>query len=223
MPETTLDLREAILGPTPTKEQILDRIEGEQIRFINLQFSDVMGIVKSVTIPPSIFEHVIEGGQWIDGSSIAGFTRIAESDMYLIPDLSTFASIPWETGEYTTARVICWVFNPNGDPFPGDPRCVLLPPARAAGRAGLPLQDRAGARVLPLLDKMATVSRPLPHDRGRLFRLLDRPRLDHPQGHGDRARPDGHRGRGQPPRGRHRPARDRLRVRRTPCRPPTGP
>ena len=122
MPETTLDLREAILGPTPTKEQILDRIEGEQIRFINLQFSDVMGIVKSVTITAKQFEHVVEGGQWIDGSSIAGFARIAESDMYLIPDLSTFAPIPWETGEYATARVICWVFNPNGDPFPGDPR-----------------------------------------------------------------------------------------------------
>ena len=71
MPETTLDLREAILGPTPTKEQILDRIEGEQIRFINLQFSDVMGIVKSVTITAKQFEHVVEGGQWIDGSSIA--------------------------------------------------------------------------------------------------------------------------------------------------------
>src|SRR5690606_24908738 len=131
-----VDLRAAILGPTPTKEHILDRIEGEQIRFINLQFTDVMGIVKSVTIPSSIFEHIVEGGQWIDGSSIAGFTRIAESDMYLIPDLSTFTTIPWEVGVYTTARVICWVFNLNGDPFPGDPRWVLYRQLERLGKMG---------------------------------------------------------------------------------------
>ena len=79
-----------------------------------------------MTIPASIFEHVIDGGQWIDGSSIAGFTRIAESDMYLMPDLSTFAVIPWERGPSTPrARVICWVYNPNGDPSPAIPRGVL--------------------------------------------------------------------------------------------------
>ncbi|HEU4808677.1 MAG TPA: glutamine synthetase beta-grasp domain-containing protein, partial [Homoserinimonas sp.] len=111
-----------ILETEPTPEQIYAQIEAEGVQFINLQFTDVMGMVKSVTIPASIFPHVVEGGQWIDGSSIAGFTRIAESDMYLQPDLSTFAVIPWERDQFNTARVICWVHNPNGDPFPGDPR-----------------------------------------------------------------------------------------------------
>src|SRR5690606_27344921 len=116
----------AIVAAQPSPEEIYARIEAEKIQFINLQFTDVMGMVKSVTIPATIFPHVVEGGQWIDGSSIAGFTRIAESDMYLQPDLSTFAVIPWEKDEFATARVICWVHNPNGDPFPGDPRGALM-------------------------------------------------------------------------------------------------
>src|SRR5215203_4071829 len=114
-----------ILGDSPSKQEVLNRVQEEGVEFVDLQFTDVMGHVKSVTIPSSIFEHVIDGGQWIDGSSIAGFTRIAESDMFLIPDLSTFALLPWESDEYPTARVICMVYNPNGDPFPGDPRGVL--------------------------------------------------------------------------------------------------
>ena len=74
---------EKSLTSAPTKEEILARVEEDGIQFINLQFTDVMGIVKSVTIPSAVFEHVIDGGQWIDGSSIAGFTRIAESDMIM--------------------------------------------------------------------------------------------------------------------------------------------
>jgi glutamine synthetase len=119
-------LHKQILGDSPSKREILNRVQEEGVEFVDLQFTDVMGHVKSVTIPASIFEHVIDGGQWIDGSSIAGFTRIAESDMFLTADLSTFAVIPWTRGEHTTARVICWVHNPDGTPFPGDPRGVLL-------------------------------------------------------------------------------------------------
>src|SRR5581483_11612245 len=92
--------RERILGTSPSKEEILKRVKDEQVEFIDLQFTDVMGLVKSVTLPASILGHVIDGGQWIDGSSIAGFTRIAESDMYLEPDLSTFAVLPWTKGEH---------------------------------------------------------------------------------------------------------------------------
>jgi glutamine synthetase len=164
----TVDLRAAILGPTPSREQVLDRIEAEQIRFINLQFSDVMGLVKSVTVPASIFEHIIEGGQWIDGSSIAGFTRIAESDMYLIPDLSTFAPIPWETGAHATARVICWVFNPNGDPFPGDPRWVLYRQLERAASLGY-LYKTGPELEFFLFSKDGDNISPLPHDRASYF------------------------------------------------------
>jgi glutamine synthetase len=76
-------LHKQILGDSPSKREILNRVQEEGVEFVDLQFTDVMGHVKSVTIPASIFEHVIDGGQWIDGSSIAGFTRIAESDMFL--------------------------------------------------------------------------------------------------------------------------------------------
>ena len=112
-------------APAPSGEEILRQIAEQNVEFINLQFTDVMGIVKSVTIPAAIFDHVIEGGQWIDGSSIAGFTRIAESDMFLQPDLSTYKVQGYENDGYVTARVICDVFRPNGEPFPGDPRSVL--------------------------------------------------------------------------------------------------
>ena len=100
-------------APAPTKEEILARVENDGIQFINLQFTDVMGIVKSVTIPAGIFAHVIDGGQWIDGSSIAGFTRIAESDMYLVPDLSTYSVLPWETETLRRAAISSAVITPG--------------------------------------------------------------------------------------------------------------
>src|SRR5919106_2341145 len=105
-------LHKQILGDSPSKREILKRVQEEGVEFVDLQFTDVMGHVKSVTIPQSILGHVIDGGQWIDGSSIAGFTRIAESDMFLMPDLSTFSIIPWTRSDYTTARIICWVYLP---------------------------------------------------------------------------------------------------------------
>ena len=92
--------------PAPSAEAILELCREQAVRFINLQFTDVRGIVKMVTIPVEVFPDVIEHGQWFDGSSIAGFARIAESDMYLMPDLSTFNLIPWDEAPTTTARVI---------------------------------------------------------------------------------------------------------------------
>src|SRR4051794_26004292 len=165
---TDSGIRAKILGPAPSAQSILDRIENEGIRFINLQFTDVMGIVKSVTIPSKIFPHVIEGGQWIDGSSIAGFTRIAESDMYLMPDLSTFVVMPWERGPYPTARVICWVFNPNGDPFPGDPRAVLYRQLERLGKLGYRFQTGPELEFF-LFSKAGDQIDALPHDRGSYF------------------------------------------------------
>src|SRR5947209_20305127 len=107
-----------------TPEEILRRAQDEDVRFVNLQFTDITGSVKSVTIPVDKLADSIEHGTWFDGSSIEGFARIAESDMYLKPDISTYRVIPWEGGDNTTARVICQVFTPNGEAFPGDPREV---------------------------------------------------------------------------------------------------
>ncbi len=106
-------------------DEIMAQAEKDNVRFINLQFTDLMGIVKSVAIPLHQFEDACLNGKWFDGSSIEGFVRIAESDMFLVPDLSTWAVMPWERAEESTARAICWVYNPNGDLFEGDPRHVL--------------------------------------------------------------------------------------------------
>ena len=94
------------------------------VKFINLQFTDIMGVPKSVGIPVEMWPDVLDHGLWFDGSSVQGFARIAESDMLLHPDLDTFAVIPWDN-DVPTARVICDVHLPTGEPFTGDPRDVL--------------------------------------------------------------------------------------------------
>src|SRR5690348_1151378 len=75
-------------------ERIMATIDREQVRFINLEFTDVVGVVKSVTIPVEQFSSCLSRGKWFDGSALEGFARIAESDMYLFPDLSTFTILP---------------------------------------------------------------------------------------------------------------------------------
>ncbi|MDP9364887.1 MAG: type I glutamate--ammonia ligase [Chloroflexota bacterium] len=157
-----------MLGTSPSKEEILGRVESEGVEFVDLQFTDVMGHVKSVTVPAGILDHIIDGGQWIDGSSIAGFTRIAESDMYLQPDLSTFAVIPWTRGEHTTARIICWVYSPNGDPFPGDPRGVLLRQLERLAALGYAYKTGPELEFF-LFQKNGNDVAVLPHDRAGYF------------------------------------------------------
>jgi glutamine synthetase len=105
-------------------KSIAEIIEGHKVQFINLQFTDIMGVVKSVGIPAELWPDVLDHGMWFDGSSVQGFARIAESDMLLHPDLDTFAVIPWDN-DVPTARVICDVHLPTGEPFGGDPRQVL--------------------------------------------------------------------------------------------------
>ncbi|WP_322822474.1 type I glutamate--ammonia ligase [Chloroflexus sp.] len=116
---------------------LLHRIAADQVSFINLQFTDVLGIGKTVTIPVEELPDALDHGVWFDGSSIEGFARMVESDMYLVPDISTYAVVPWDRHQgVTTARLICSVYTPDGKPFAGDPRNVLrrmLDQAAAAG------------------------------------------------------------------------------------------
>ena len=105
-------------------EGVAELIAKRGVKFINLQFSDIHGITKIVGIPINMWQSVLEHGQWFDGSSIQGFSRIAESDMFLVPDLATFQVIPWDE-DVVTARCICDVHLPTGEPFEGDPRQVL--------------------------------------------------------------------------------------------------
>jgi glutamine synthetase len=109
-----------------TKAQILERTEREKVKFLRLQFTDILGTIKNVEIPDRQFEEALDGHIMFDGSSIEGFVRIEESDMYLRPDLSTFRIFPWAgpTGE-TVARMICDIYTPDGNPFAGCPRTTL--------------------------------------------------------------------------------------------------
>jgi glutamine synthetase len=108
-------------------------IKRNDIRFIRLQFSDIIGSSKQITIPVDYWEDAVSHGVWFDGSAVEGFARIAESDMYLKPDLETFTVIPWEM-DLSTARVICDVHMPDGAPFEGDPRSGAQAPTGARRR-----------------------------------------------------------------------------------------
>src|ERR671937_2070303 len=107
------------------KQRAFEQAEAANVRFVSLQFTDIMGVVKNVHIPFHKFGDAVDHGLWFDGSSIEGFARIHESDMFLDPDLETFGVIPWERGDNATAKVICDVYTPSGEPFAGDPRGVL--------------------------------------------------------------------------------------------------
>lgn len=157
--------------PNLTGDDVLKQAEEEQVRFVNLQFTDITGIVKSVTIPIHQFADSIEHGTWFDGSSIEGFARIAESDMYLLPDVSTFRVVPWERGDNTTARVICRVFTPDGEPFQGDPREVLMRALREAEEMGFDYYTGPELEFFLLVPGQNGQDMPLPHDRAGYFDL----------------------------------------------------
>src|SRR5690349_15811625 len=169
-------------------ERIMATIDREQVRFINLEFTDVVGVVKSVTIPVEQFSACLSRGKWFDGSALEGFARVAESDMYLFPDLSTFAIVPGKVRPQAltrtarqesmdssadgdiVARIICDVRTPDGEPFDGDPRATLmraLDMARSMGFNFLAAPELEFF-LLRLEDKTPM---PLPHDRGGYFDL----------------------------------------------------
>jgi len=103
---------------------VINQAKEDNVKLIELQFTDINGSIKSVTIPIEKFPESLEKGLWFDGSSVEGFTRICESDMFLKPDSNSYAILPWET-EATTARLFCDVYTPDGTPFEGDPRYIL--------------------------------------------------------------------------------------------------
>lgn len=109
-----------------TKEDVLKKAQELDVKFIRLQFTDIFGVLKNVAITVEQLEKALDGEMMFDGSSIEGFVRIEESDMYLKPDPSTFAIFPWKSkGEGTVARLICNVFDADNKPFEGCPRNTL--------------------------------------------------------------------------------------------------
>ncbi|HLY27302.1 MAG TPA: glutamine synthetase family protein [Aggregatilineales bacterium] len=106
-------------------QHLLARIQEIGVAYLDLQFTDVTGIIKTVQIPARQLEAAFKQGIWFDGSALEGFARVAESDMYLRPDAATFAVLPWEQNGQRMGRLICDVYTPTGEPFAGDPRGVL--------------------------------------------------------------------------------------------------
>src|SRR5215510_11126713 len=144
-----------------TNDDILAAVKDQQVEFISLQFTDIIGMVKNVTIPVAQLPDCLDHGVWFDGSSIEGFARIAESDMFLVPDLETFAIVPWDQGAgFTTARMICDVFTPDGKPFAGDPRFVLKNALEDCARLGLIYN--VGPELEFFLFKTDTAGQPAP-------------------------------------------------------------
>lgn len=119
-----------------TKQDIIRLVEEEDVEFIRLQFTDMFGTFKNVAITKSQLGKALDNQCMFDGSSIEGFVRIEESDMYLYPDLDTFAIFPWRPQQGKVARIICDIYRPDGQPFEGDPRYILkktLAEAKAMG------------------------------------------------------------------------------------------
>ena len=150
---------------------ILALAHAHRVRFLRLQFTDILGINKNVEVPSSQFEKALAGDILFDGSSIEGFVRVEESDMLLRPDLSTFRIFPWGDPQSRVARVICDVTTPDGVPFAGDPRRVLKEQVARAAALGFVMNAGMEAEFFlfrPAVDGGAAT---LTHDVGSYFDL----------------------------------------------------
>lgn len=128
-----------------TAKDVVEFADAHNVRFLRLQFSDILGVNKNVEIPVSRLEKALAGDVLFDGSSIEGFVRTVESDMLLRPDLTTFRVFPWEASEQRVGRLICDIVLPDGTPFSGDPRGVLRRQLSRAAERGFAM--RTGVEV----------------------------------------------------------------------------
>ena len=141
------------------REQVIKMAKEQDVKFIRLWFTDILGFLKSVAITVEELERALDDGIGFDGSSIEGFARIDESDMVAMPDPLTFCMLPWRPQEHTVARIFCDILKPGGEPFEGDPRYVLKRNLKRAADLGYTLyvgpeleyfyfQDAEGAKLL---------------------------------------------------------------------------
>ena len=150
-------------------KKLVEQVKKDEIGFVTLQFTDLLGVTKEIIIPVEELEDAARDGVWFDGSSVEGFARIQESDLFLKPDLNTFAVVPWLTDEGKTARFICDIYRPDGKPFEGDPRFVLKQALAEAERAGFVFN--VGPEPEFYLFKTDSEKRTVPIDYGSYFDL----------------------------------------------------
>jgi len=150
-------------------KKVLEQAEKDHIKFITLQFTDLLGVIKEVIIPVEQLEDALTDGVWFDGSSIEGFARIQESDLFLKPDTATYAVVPWLTEDGKTARLICDSYRADGNPFEGDPRFILKQAAAEAAKEGY--EYNVGPEPEFYLFKANDIERTTPIDYGSYFDL----------------------------------------------------
>lgn len=148
---------------------VLQDVQDKGVKFIDLQFTDVLGTTKSVTIPAEHLDEALTRGIWFDGSSIQGFARIQESDMFLRPDVRTYRTLPW-TGDSLPlrARIICDIYKPDGEPFEGDPRYALKRMLARAAEMGVSLNVGPELEFF-LFRKNGDLHHAVPHDVAGYF------------------------------------------------------
>jgi len=150
-------------------QKILDQAKKDDVKFVSLQFTDLVGVVKEVIIPVEQLEGALTDGIWFDGSSIEGFARIQESDLFLKPDLKTYSVVPWLTESGKTARLICDIYGANGESFEGDPRFVLKRMIAEANEMGF--QYNVGPEPEFYLFREGEAAKKSPIDYGSYFEL----------------------------------------------------
>jgi len=154
-----------------SSKDILDLAAANNVRFLRLQFTDILGINKNVEVPASQFEKALAGDMMFDGSSIEGFVRIEESDMLLAPDLSTFQIFPWGDENSRVARVICDINTTDGKPFAGDPRGVLKKIIARAAKLGFTMNAGMEAEFFMFKPRADEEPSTVTHDVGSYFDL----------------------------------------------------
>src|SRR5881398_1887477 len=154
-----------------TSKDILDLATGNNVRFLRLQFTDILGINKNVEVPASQFEKALAGDMMFDGSSIEGFVRIEESDMLLAPDFGTFQIFPWGDDTSRVARVICDINTTDGKPFAGDPRGVLKKMIARAAKLGFTMNAGMEAEFFMFKPRPDEAPSTITHDVGSYFDL----------------------------------------------------
>jgi glutamine synthetase len=150
---------------------IIELATANSVRFLRLQFTDILGINKNVEIPASQFEKALAGDIMFDGSSIEGFVRIEESDMLLAPDLATFQIFPWGDEKSRVARLICDINTTDGKPFAGDPRGVLKKMLARAAKQGYTMNAGMEAEFFMFRPRSDEAPSTVTHDVGSYFDL----------------------------------------------------